>query len=414
MTQLIFYAVESSICLALLWGFYEVMLRKDTLHNRNRYYLLASAIISLALPLINIDIRVTGPFGATGNITTFLLPEAAISDSGAKGTALTLWSLLSFIYITGLMISGVRTISGIAGLIFKASSGSRQGRIITFDSGQRSCFSAFGYIFISTSVPPDIAVRMINHEMNHIRRMHHIDLILAGIISVIQWFNPAAIMMRRSLQAIHEYEADDVCIRHGEDPYSYQQLLLNYVLGARTPLLSNTFSHKSLLKKRIIMMTKNKTGNSASLKLLLAIPLAAMLLLVFSCNQSGSESAPEILDPKIAVYDSLLKDNVFMSVDQQPLFMDDPTSKKFIDWVYSNVTYPEQAKSLGVQGKVLVRFIIDENGKLIDPEVIKTDNPLLDEAALSALENCPDWAPARYEGKPVKAFFTLPITFMLN
>ncbi|MCI0522294.1 MAG: energy transducer TonB [Bacteroidales bacterium] len=94
--------------------------------------------------------------------------------------------------------------------------------------------------------------------------------------------------------------------------------------------------------------------------------------------------------------------------------MDDPTSKKFMEWVYSNVTCPEQAKNLGVEGKVIIRFIIDEDGKLIDPEVIKSDNPLLDEAALSAIENCPEWAPGKYKGKPVKVYFAMPVTFKLN
>lgn len=414
MTQLLVYAVESSICLALLWGFYEVLLRKDTKHNRNRYYLLASSIVSMLLPLIDIELSASIPLIAPGNFAALLLPEAVISPSGTPAGEYSLWSLLPLIYIAGIMISGFWTVSGLAGLIVRAASGRRQGRIITLDSVHDICFSAFGFVFISSSIPHDIAVRMINHEMNHIRKMHHLDLALAGIISVVQWFNPAAFLMRRSLQAIHEYEADDVCITDGEDVSSYQQLLLNYVFGARTPLLSNTFSHKSLLKNRIIMMTKQRTGNSASLKLLLALPLAALLLIAFSCSQSGKESAPEVLDPTIAVFDSVLNDNVFMTVDQQPLFMDDPTSGKFMEWVYSNVKYPEQAKSLGVQGKVIVRFIIDENGKLIDPEISKSDNPLLDEAALNALANCPDWAPARYKGKPVKVYFTLPITFKLN
>jgi TonB family protein len=161
-------------------------------------------------------------------------------------------------------------------------------------------------------------------------------------------------------------------------------------------------------------MTKEKSGNYASLKILFALPLAALLLFAFSCSQVNKESAPEILDPSIAVYDSVLKDNVFQTADQMPVFMDDPTSKKFMEWVYSNVKYPEEAKSLGVQGKVIVRFIVDENGRIIEPEILKSDNPLLDEAALKSLDNCPEWAPGKYKGKPVKVYFAMPLTFKLN
>lgn len=413
MNSLLVYAVESSICMALLWGLYEIVLKKDTLHQRNRYYLLSAMLLSLVLPAINIRISFVTQFIQPGGIATFLLPDAVISASGGSGN-LSLPALLPLIYLAGVIMSAVWLAAGSVGLLVSAFSGCRTGRIITVDRGSQVCFSAFGFIFISSSIPRDIADRMISHERSHISRMHHFDLIVAGLISVVQWFNPAAHLVRRSLQAVHEYEADDACITHGEDPFSYRQLLVNSVFGTSTPLLSNTFSHKSLLKKRIIMMTKEKSGNYASLKILLALPMAALLMLAFSCSQSSKENAPEMLDPTIAVYDSILKDNVFMMVDQQPLFMDDPTSQKFMEWVYSNIKYPEQAKSLGIQGKVVVRFIVDEAGRLIEPEVTKSDNPLLDEAALSALANCPDWAPAKYKGKPVKAYFAMPITFRLN
>ena len=86
---------------------------------------------------------------------------------------------------------------------------------------------------------------MVSHEMKHILLGHHTDLLLAGLTTSVQWFNPAAYLMRRSLQAVHEYEADNEWITDGEDPRSYQELLVTLVFRTCTPVLLNTFSTSS-------------------------------------------------------------------------------------------------------------------------------------------------------------------------
>jgi TonB family protein len=414
MTAIFIYAIESSVCLALLWSLYELMMKRDTNHQRNRYYLIGSVIFSVIIPLLTIETHSYAALLPDEGIASLLLPGAVVTASVPGWTISGIIRLLSLVYITGVVISGTLYLVTSAVLLKMALAGRKEGRVIYCDNERPVCFSAFGYMFISNSIPPDTAERMIDHERNHIRRLHHLDLIIAGAVSTIQWFNPAAHLLRRSLQTIHEYEADNACLKHGEEPLEYKKLLVSSVFGDMTPALSNTFSKKSLLKKRIIMMTKQKSGSIASLKLLFALPVTAILFLTFSCNQGKKEAVPEQLDPTVGVYDSILKDNVFMVVDQQPLFMDDPSSQKFMEWVYSNVNYPEEAKKLGVQGRVIIRFIVDETGKVINPEILKSDNPLLDEAALKAFEGCPDWAPGKYKGKPVKIYYTIPITFRLN
>jgi TonB family protein len=414
MTALFIYAIESSICLALLWAFYEVALKNDTNHRRNRYYLMGSVLFSVVTPLVTVSTPSYPSILPGEGIASLLLPGPVVTPSGQQGQISWIISSLSLVYFTGMVISAVVYFLTVAGLLKMALTGRREGRIIYCDTERPVCFSAFGYIFISNMISPGDSERMVDHERNHISRLHHLDLVITVAIGIIQWFNPAAHLFRRSLQALHEYEADNACLENGEEPLAYGKLLVSSAFGGITPALSNTFSKKSLLKNRIIMMTRQKSGSRTSLKLLLALPVAALLFFTFSCNQVKKEAEPEKLDPTVGVYDSLLKDNVFRVVDQQPIFMDDPSSQKFMEWVYSNVKYPEEAKKLGVQGRVVIRFIVDENGKVIQPEVLKSDNPLLDEAALKSFDGCPDWAPGRYKGKPVKVYFTMPITFKLN
>ena len=152
----------------------------------------------------------------------------------------TFLAALPWIYLAGVILTGTFLIAGLAVLLKVILAGKHNGRVIVFDSDGCDCFSAFAHVFISSSIKDDEAARMINHEMKHIRLGHHTDLLLAGFITTIQWFNPAAYLLKRSLQALHEYEADNECITEGEDPRTYQELLVTSVFRTR---ISCTFKY---------------------------------------------------------------------------------------------------------------------------------------------------------------------------
>ncbi len=405
MSGIFIYAVESSICLALLWAFYEIALKSDTRHRRNRYYLLVSMIFSAVVPLLNIKVNVSTIL-LPGGLASFLLPEAVVTPSGPVQHTRFFFALLPWVYLAGVIISAGFMIASAAGLIRLLLSGKREGRVIVYKSDSPDCFSAFGHIFISNSVPHDEASRMVSHEMKHILMRHHIDLLLAGLTESVQWFNPAAYLMRRSLQALHEYEADNECITDGEDPRSYQELLVTSVFRTHTPAFSNTFSNSSLLKKRIIMMTKKRTGSRASLKMILALPLAFMLVFMLACKDKSSS--------KKEAAAATTPSEVFVVVEVMPVFQNDTTYTALMQWVGANVTYPDEAKKKGIQGKVIVRFVIDELGMVTDPEVVRGVDPQLDKAALDVVSKLPQWSPGLQGGKPVKTYFTIPIAFKLN
>ena len=118
-----------------------------------------------------------------------------------------------------------------------------------------------GYVFINTRLSPDEAEEIVKHEQNHLKRNHFIDIIFIGIIKAFQWFNPAIYLLSRSLRAIHEYQADQECLSSGIPVVNYQNLLLNQVFKSNTFTLTNSFSNPSLIKKRMIMMTKKPTSS---------------------------------------------------------------------------------------------------------------------------------------------------------
>ncbi|MFN2314044.1 MAG: TonB family protein, partial [Bacteroidales bacterium] len=411
------YAFESSICLVILWLFHEIALKRDTRHSRNRYYLLGSMLFSAVIPLLNIRIGSPGTILPPGGIVSLLLPETVVTPDGLPGSVGLVHELLPWLYPAGVLISASFMITGSVSLVKLIFSARSKGKVIVIESYNRVCFSAFGYIFISSSVADADAERMINHEMKHIRLGHQSDLLVTAIITSLQWFNPAAWLMRRSLQAVHEYEADSECITGGEDPRSYQKLLLSAVFRCPVPLLSTTFSKRSLLKNRIIMMTKKRTGSSASLKMILAVPLAAALIFMFSCkdrSEARTEADAVIEKAAPAGAEYVAPDEVFMVVEKMPVFRNDTTYAALAKWIGENVKYPAEAAQKGTQGRVYVRFTIDYQGNVTDPEVIRSVDPLLDKAALDVISRCPQWSPGSQGGKLVNVSMTVPISFALK
>ena len=107
-------------------------------------------------------------------------------------------------------------------------------------------------------------------------------------------------------------------------------------------------------------------------------------------------------------------DEVYTTADVMPVFQDDTTHHALMQWVISNMAYPDEAKKNGIQGRVIVKFVIDENGNVTDPEIAQGADSLLDKAALDLISKCPQWSPGLIDGKPVKVSFSLPINFALQ
>ena len=88
--------------------------------------------------------------------------------------------------------------------------------------------------------------------------------------------------------------------------------------------------------------------------------------------------------------------------------------KALMDFIQKNVRYPEEAHKNGIQGRVIVSVVIDENGRVVDPVIMRSRYPALDEEALRIVGLMPQWKPGMQQGKAVKVEFTFPVTFKLE
>lgn len=105
-------------------------------------------------------------------------------------------------------------------------------------------------------------------------------------------------------------------------------------------------------------------------------------------------------------------DDVFMVVEEMPEFPGGTT--ELLNYLKNNVKYPAVAKENGIEGRVMVTFVVNKDGSICDVEIVKPVNPALDKEALRVVQGMPKWKPGMQRGKNVRVKFTLPVSFRLN
>ena len=101
--------------------------------------------------------------------------------------------------------------------------------------------------------------------------------------------------------------------------------------------------------------------------------------------------------------------------DQRPSFLNSTDPRQFLEkWVYQYLKYPQEAVRDGVQGRVMVEFIINKDGKVSDVRVVKSVSPELDEEAIKVVAASPKWKPAKHRGQKVRCSMTIPVEFRLE
>lgn len=115
---------------------------------------------------------------------------------------------------------------------------------------------------------------------------------------------------------------------------------------------------------------------------------------------------------KGSAYDGVV---AYYDCDQKPMFLSRPDPADFLEkWVYQYLKYPEQAMLNGDQGRVMVEFIIEKDGKVTNVRVIKGVTDALDAEAVKVVSASPKWKPGRVSGEKVRTSMTIPVEFKLE
>ena len=102
----------------------------------------------------------------------------------------------------------------------------------------------------------------------------------------------------------------------------------------------------------------------------------------------------------------------FMVVEDMPEFPGGTAA--LLEYLRKNIKYPAICRENNIQGRVIVSFVVNKDGAIVDPEVVKSVNPSLDKEALRVISTMPNWKPGSQRGKPVRVKYTVPVNFRLN
>jgi TonB family protein len=306
-----------------------------------------------------------------------------------------------------------------------------------------------GHIFINTRLSHEEAEEIIRHEQNHLKQNHFLDIIFIEIVKSFQWFNPVVYLFNRSLRSIHEYQADQYCLRSGMPVVNYQSLILSQVFNSGVFHLTNSFSNPSLIKKRMIMMTKKRTSVLANVKILMVVPVTAIVFLVISAYREMPDTSAKQIAPGTIQGSSLLESNSelmppppppppspissnpsgdlqtskaksangpdevpYSSPEEMPSFPGGEAA--LMNYIGKNIRYPESAKEKNIQGKVIVRFCVTSEGGISMISVKKSVSPELDAEGMRVVSTLPAFKPGKQGGKVVPVWYMVPISFKLN
>jgi TonB family protein len=433
------YLLLVNVYLVLFYGFYALLLRKETFFQLNRVYLVSAAALSFFIPVIqagwvqNLFITREVHYAVYGSQITIsqLKPVADAS--------VTLGEILAYLYFIGILFLVGRLIWQLVVL----------NKIIKTDQ------LGVAYSFFKTiKVDGNANSSVINaHEQVHAQQWHSADVFIIEAVMIINWFNPVVYFYRRAIKHVHEFIADSHAIKEVDNKADYAMLLLSQTFETPTHNLVSHFFNHSLLKQRIIMLQKNKSQRVKLLKYGLSAPLFVLMLVLSSATASNSKAvkvinlkaAQVLATPAITIrvnnkpvdlsiqttarpitiakaqeqtavtgiIDTVPNNDsqIFAAVEQAPSFPGGTDA--FYEFLARNTIYPAEMRANNIQGKVIVTFVVEKDGSLSNVRALKGPGYGANEEAVRVVSLSPRWTPGNQNGRAVRVQFTTAIMFSL-
>lgn len=493
MENYLIYVIKASAYSAAFFIAFKLFMSRDSNFNFRRVYFYLSAALSIVLPLIKlpdfegssnlrpiaIDLR---EFTTSAEAQTASQPEttgiiAAILI--AASTILALMAFYRFIEILAIKPSGdSRMVDGI--------------KIVPV-AGEKRAFTFFRKIYLSSDVldDPDCDA-VVRHEIAHAKGWHSIDAVFFDLFKCVLWFNPVSWLLQKEVLRNLEFAADKTAAG-GLDVAKYSRVAARFALESKFPALINSFSSLTKSRLKMLRKNGSRKSAVWKAALALPIVAALALIFAepnFAQKEKKIENTREIeakkaeLEAKNAELESERAkleinraeiekkkaqeeitraeneskkanlqrkekyfegnklevekklDAVFAAGGGDKKFAEPTVQAEFpggkeamIEFLQRNIKYPEKALKKGVEGKVLVEFIVDKTGKVTDVMIPPSDIELPQEldhdtkiACIEALRKeamrvviiMPQWKPAKdADGNAVESKMRLPIKFKL-
>lgn len=421
---MIYYTIQVSLVSACMYLGYYLFFRHLTFHTINRWYLLSTICLSFALPFAQHLFEAEPIMVSAMTLAPVELTTAAFTPILAT-SKLPVWSTLYWIGVVLMAVRLAISLTVISRRIYGSKLRMIDGHKVYINPNLETTFTFLGRIYSGTNTLQYDVKTILQHEEVHIQQLHTFDLILVEISHVLLWFNPILIWIKKSIQLTHEYQADDIMCK-SVSKYTYCTLLLQASNPYYGLILTNSFFN-SQIKKRIQMMTQKHSSWYSLLRYAVVIPILGSLIFIFSCkglvDETLDESSPiEKAQSATEKYKAENSDGL-EKVDIMPLFpnsTDEASShKEQFGFIFENLVYPEEAKQAGVEGTVVVEFVVTKEGTLDNIKMLKDIGFGCGDAVLEMMGKMTAistrWTPGKYsDGTPVNTLLKLPVRFKLE
>jgi len=293
MEALALYLIKSTVWLTGFALVYLLFLRNERFFLLNRIYLVTGIVVSIVFPLF------------TWHYTVMMANAPTVEVSGLQmiGTAdimepFPTQAILLYIYLAGalyLLFRVTRQTLAVLKVIRKSEILPYRSAKLIRTTDYPASFSFFSFVFVNPSTCDTEINEIVNHELEHIRQQHWIDLLLFEILCTLQWFNPVIWLYGRFIRQNHEYLADERALQRTSNPAIYRAALLNQMFGGPVISLANSFNY-SINKKRFNMMKQTINSPIRKFKLLLVLPLMAGVFYAFAAPEYKYSQAESNID----------------------------------------------------------------------------------------------------------------------
>ncbi|MDI9606511.1 MAG: M56 family metallopeptidase [Bacteroidota bacterium] len=436
------YLLQVNIALALFYLLYAVAFKRDTFFQLRRLFLLSVILFSMLYPFFAVPaLAEVVPFSFSRGEE--VRSEVLIGDVGWEVFGdeevvasrsipwVTVLVALYWVVTAAFILRFFVQLFSVYRVWKRSERRLLMGNVVYRPTKEVTPFSFFKWIFIYIDAYSEQELQQILlHESTHVKQWHSIDVVITELLCLFFWWNPFTWLLKREVIMNLEYLADNHVLHEGVDSREYQYHLLRLTYHESAVPIANNFN-VSQLKQRIMMMNKTKSPALRVAKYLIALPLL-FLFVVANSVYAGQDESVRLSEVTSDIIDAeaLLQTNEYATIVAQesninqepgePIFQVVENAPEFLGgqeglmkFLSENTRYPVIAIDHGIQGRVIVRFVVTKTGKVSNVEVMRGVDPSLDREAVRVVEAMPAWKPGTQKGEAVNVYYTLPIVFKL-
>ena len=404
------YTLELAITHIVLIGAYWIFLRKEGQYDKMRFFLIASTMLSIVIPLF----RLPKLFSSSHQpFETVPMEAVTVVDPTIVVAPETSFFNFELMMWCSLFISCILLLKLVARIVYiiklKRSSIAEfcEGLDIRRMSNLKGSFTFFNWIFIGDDIVKGQKeyAAILAHEKAHVRLRHSYDIVFLEVFKAFFWWLPSSWYINKEIKRVHEYQADAHALRSCHIDL-YSTVLINSTLQANGLSLASSF-HDGLIFKRLKAM-KQQTKKVKGWKLGLLSMLSIILFVTLACSEEKSSQA-SITEKSVQTE---AQRELFTIVEAHPTY--EGGFDAFYKYVMSEIRYPAQARNAGIEGTVKVQFDIERDGSISNAKALNSLGKAVDQEAIRVITKAPGFKAGTQRGRTVSSTMMMPITFKLD